>query len=160
MTTLSDAALFELPPEDFDSQLGVAACYCLHDGKYLFLKRNIGKSQGGLWGVPAGKMEGEENGAVAVLREVEEETGFRLVRQHLEPVGVLYVRYPHLDFTYYSFHYTFEIEPEVRLARGEHSEYRWVTASEALKLPLVGGAGDALLYYLRWRGELAALKRG
>lgn len=43
------------------------------DGKILIAKRNLQKSQGGLWEFPGGKIEENESKEDAIVREIKEE---------------------------------------------------------------------------------------
>ena len=129
--------LFKQPPPDFAPRFDIASCYIEHDGRFLMLHRQEEKSQGGKWGLPAGKVELGESHAEAVVREVQEESGINLLPEKLAYLGLQYVRYPDYDFIYHMYRAVLDHPPVVTLSVGEHQDYRWVTAAEALSLPLI-----------------------
>jgi 8-oxo-dGTP pyrophosphatase MutT (NUDIX family)/broad specificity phosphatase PhoE len=152
-----NASVFRIKPHDFNPSVEVAACYVEAGGKILLLKRAPGKSQGGTWGVPAGKLELGETARDAVIRETFEETGIRL--SELYDLGKLYVRYPHLDFVYHFFHMEFPSFPEVILS-DEHVESRFVTWEEALGMPLISGGVEAIHHFRAHAKRLLLRRKG
>lgn len=62
-------------------------CYLRRDGKYLLLLKAPGKFGAGFWNAPGGKIEFGETSEMAMVREVEEETG--LVVNSQEKMGLL-----------------------------------------------------------------------
>ena len=62
-------------PLGFSPSVSVAACYLEIGGKLLLLLRAKEKSEGGKWGVPAGKIEANEEPIDAGLRELGEGRG-------------------------------------------------------------------------------------
>lgn len=153
VSTPCQALVFEQRPSDFKPIVEVSACYLEWEGKYLFLKRAVGKSQENTWGVPAGKFEKGETPLDAVLREVFEEVGIALEQEQLNSVGALFVRYPHMDYVYHMFYQELSVKPEIRLSN-EHEDWRWVTAAEAGELPLISGAAEALQHLLATKNEI------
>ena len=140
-----ETQVFRFKPSDFLNNAHVAACYIRYDNKYLLLHRAVGKAQELTWGVPAGKVEAGESSREAVVRETLEETGIRLNNNTLRDLGILYIRYPHVDFTYHMFAQDFTCEPAVILS-DEHHAYAWVSMCDLDKLPLISGAREAFLY--------------
>lgn len=123
-------------PKGFKPDFEVAACYCINNGKILFLKRHQEKPYGGLWNLPAGKIELGETPIEGVLREVFEETGNRLKANELKEVGKYAVIYPEYNY----FFYTFKAEVgqiDVKLKPDESTEFEWFTPHEALKIHTV-----------------------
>ena len=57
-------------------KIRVAGCFLEYGGRFLILHRRSEKSQGGKWGLPAGKVDKGETDKDAVIREVAEETAF------------------------------------------------------------------------------------
>jgi dihydroneopterin triphosphate diphosphatase len=113
---------------------GVVAVYIFrrigNDSEYLLLKRQS-RYMFGLWQQVAGTIEEGETALQAVIRELKEETG-------LSP-RVLYSA--EIVETFYDYEYNvinmvpifvaeFAADSEVILS-SEHSEYKWVSASEA-----------------------------
>lgn len=135
------------PPPGFSPKVVVVACYCEYDDKILLLKRHPDSSQGGTWGVPAGKVEKGESLRQAVIREVFEEVGLDIDREDLEYLDRLFIRTEITEYLYEMFKISFDEKPSIQLSLREHTEYLFVTTEEALKLPLITGGVEALKYY-------------
>jgi 8-oxo-dGTP diphosphatase len=114
----------------------------IHDaeGRLLLIRR--GRPPGeGLWSIPGGRAEGDESDADAVVREVAEETGLRVVPGPLAgsvhrpgPGGVTY------DIRDYRATVT---GGELR-AGDDARDARWVAADELAALPTSPGLVEAL----------------
>ena len=65
------------------------------------VQRHPQKPQGGTWGVPAGKVDGDEHRIDALYREIQEETGIDLNQEKVDFVTTCYVRYDTYDFLYH-----------------------------------------------------------
>ena len=81
-------------PQEFYSKFDVVSCFVEHNGEILLLHRQDHKPQGNTWGVSAGKVDGGEQVLEAMVREIYEETGFKLVPSQLAYFGKLYVFRP------------------------------------------------------------------
>ncbi len=57
------------------------------DGRWLMHRRPPDKHHGGLWEFPGGKVEAGEMPDFALEREIREELGIGLDRDHLQPAG-------------------------------------------------------------------------
>ncbi len=57
-----------------------------HNGKVLLIKRGNDPFKG-LWALPGGFVETSEEVATAAVRELQEETGLQLEREHLDFIG-------------------------------------------------------------------------
>ncbi|NTV23421.1 MAG: NUDIX hydrolase [Nanoarchaeota archaeon] len=122
-------------PENFSPKMNVVACFIICDGKFLLLKRSPKDSHGKKWGLPAGSVDEGENEYEAILREISEESGIHVNKEDIAYNGWHYVRQK-IDFFYHTFITSLGRLPEVRLSR-EHTDYRWVTPEEALKMDLL-----------------------
>lgn len=122
-------------PKDFNPQFEAVSCYLENSGKILLLKRLIHKSQGGKWGVPAGKIEKDESPRSAIIREIFEETGQRVLKQDLTKVVKAYVVEGQYKFTWYMFKASIPAQV-IRINSAEHSEYIWEYPENALELNL------------------------
>lgn len=142
--------IFTEPPHDFAPKVEVAGCYCEFEDKILFLRRHPEKAQGNTWGLPAGKLEKKEDPRMAVIREVYEEVGLKVDGIELEEVGKLYMRLPDTDFIFHMFRKRFYVYPYIRLELLEHLEAKWITAAQAMELPLIIGGREAINYYLQF----------
>lgn len=146
MNTQSVAQVTIQPPSSFSPKASVAACYLECEGKLLLLRRSLSKKEGGLWGVPAGKLELGETPLQAVIRELEEETGICQEADSMQDLGCLFIRKPGIDYTYHMFRISLSTPPNVRLNE-ENDAYRWTPAHELETLPLMAGGRAAYLRY-------------
>jgi mutator protein MutT len=130
-------------PEPFCPKFEVAGCYCCFENKYLFLRyANNKKDFGGIWEVPAGKLEPGESASECVIREVYEETGIALHSRDLNFVQKVYIIYPQFDLIYHMFHVNFIERPHIKLCPREHQDAQWFSAEEFMTLPTtLGGKG-------------------
>ena len=137
----------EIKPENFNSQIEVAACYIECEEKLLLLRNAPEDSEAGSWGVPAGKLESNETSLQGAARELFEETSISVDLSQIQSIGSLYIRKPGVDFVYHLFHIKLATRPEVRLST-EHQSYRWVSPEEMEMMPIMIGGKEA---YARYR---------
>lgn len=124
-------------PVAFNKRFDIVGCFVEHDGKFLLLHRHAHKASGNRWGLPAGKKDEGEGIEDAVLREVREETGIVLTRQDVKYFDSMYVRDGDFDIEWHMFSTQLDMLPNVTLSAQEHSEFCWVSAIEALDMPLI-----------------------
>jgi 8-oxo-dGTP diphosphatase len=74
--------------------LVVAAALFDASGRVLIAKRPQGKSLAGLWEFPGGKVEPGEAPEAALIRELEEELGVKVLASALTPVSFVSHAYP------------------------------------------------------------------
>ncbi len=134
-------------PQGFISDVEVSGCFCEWEGKLLYLKRHADKPYGETWGLPAGKIEEGEDPRQAAVREVEEEVGIKLDPVTLQEVVKIYLEVDGLSYVFYAFRVRLDKAPQIKLEPQAHTEARWLTVEEALKLPLIIGGGEILKYY-------------
>jgi 8-oxo-dGTP diphosphatase len=134
-------------PAGFNERVQVGASYVECEGKILLLKISAHKSEGGFWGVPAGKMEAGETPFQTAKRELSEETSIEALE--MKSLGPLYMRKPHIDYVYHLFHVKFAGRPKVLLSK-EHVDFAWVDLKEIESLPLMVGAKEGLDRFLSW----------
>lgn len=139
-------SVFRIKPEDFSPLVEVAACYIEYENNILFLKRAEEKSEGGKWGVPAGKIEKGEDAREGVIRETFEETGIVVNDEQLIYLGKIFIRKPKTDYVYHMFHNKSARLPEVILNH-EHQEYRWLSIEKAPTFPLMAGGLESLQHF-------------
>lgn len=107
----------------------IVGCFLEYNSKFVVLLRHSHKPNGDTWGLPAGKVEPNEEDKTALLRELREETGYNADENALEHIG---------DFTFGQVkRYTFATyrvtlsEPyEIVLENAAHADYKWVSANE------------------------------
>lgn len=134
-------------PKGFTPHVEIAACYLEIDNKLLLLQRARGKFEPEKWGVPAGKIEKNENPENAAKRELFEETGISLENPtQITYLHSLYIRKPEVDYVYHLFKVHLEHIPEVHLSN-EHQNYTWATAKDLETIALMDGAKESLQYY-------------
>lgn len=115
---------------DMTKRIPVVGAAIIENGKLLAAKRTEGRSLGGYWEFPGGKIDSGETPEEALKREVFEEFGanatiFEKIDEPFEKeydfgVVVLEILYARLDS---------EITKTI-----EHEELRWVSEQEALEL--------------------------
>lgn len=139
--------VFEEIPENFNSHIQVAACYLEIENKLLLLQSTKLKSEPETWGVPAGKLEKNENAEEAARRELFEETGISVDdSSQIQSLGALYMRKPGIDYVYHLFCVNLDNVPSITLSN-EHQDYRWSSPEEIDKMALMCGAKEALMKY-------------
>lgn len=142
--------LFKKEPKNFAPKFEIVSCFCEHNGEILLLQRQNWKPQGGKWGVPAGKKdEVDKTALVAIIREVQEETGIKIDEGVLDYFNKVYVRYPDFDFTYHIFHTHLKERPEVKIRDNEHGGYCWITPKKALTADLIEDLDRCIELYYR-----------
>ena len=67
---------------------GAAATLVVQDGKVLMVEQYRPAANRNMLEIPAGSIDGDESPAQCALRELEEETGYKV--EKLEPMGYLY----------------------------------------------------------------------
>ena len=109
--------------------------------KCLLCKRNAEGSFPGMWSLPAGKIEKNENSKDAAVREFKEETDIDLERKNLEFVGLL-PRVSRDNSKIKGYMYVYEFFTEVPLIPDlenavdgeEHTECGYFKVSQILKM--------------------------
>ena len=134
-------------PEGFIPHIEVSGCFCEWSGKLLYLKRHTDKPYGDTWGLPAGKIEVGEDPRQAAVRELKEEVGIQLDPEKLQEVVKVYLEVKDVRYIFHAFRFRLEKAPTISLEPDAHTEAKWLTVEEALKLPLIVGGGEILKYY-------------
>jgi 8-oxo-dGTP pyrophosphatase MutT (NUDIX family) len=127
------------------NKVRTVGCFLEWNGKFLILLRRPEKHQGNKWDIPAGKVRSNETDEQAILREVEEETGYRaseaelkLIRNHIFYFSGLTVEFP-------TFRIKLQQPIQIKHSPAEHQDYKWVTAQECYAMPdLHAGFHDLL----------------
>ena len=89
--------------------------------KVLICRRSEHKSMAGFWEFPGGKIESGEQASDALIRELQEELGMKVI------VGAHFktVRYPYENFTIELISYTCQFQ-EATYKLIDHDEYEWI----------------------------------
>jgi 8-oxo-dGTP diphosphatase len=139
------------PTPQFKPRLEIAAAFIESDDRILLLHRQKNKSQGNKWGIPGGKIDKNETPLQAVIREIEEETGYNISKQSIENLGTVYIEYNEKDhFVYHMFRTQLLGDPgAVKINFNEHKGFTWVTPEDALKMELLEGEDPCfrLIYF-------------
>jgi 8-oxo-dGTP diphosphatase len=122
-------------PADFNSRFEIVSCYVEHGDRFILLRRQLHKSQGGRWGLPAGKAEPGEDLREAMVREIKEETGLEIPKEHLNYFDKTFHHHPECDFVYHMFSTKLDALPDVKINPGEHQGFIWCMASDLLAMP-------------------------
>jgi 8-oxo-dGTP pyrophosphatase MutT (NUDIX family) len=146
--------IYSSVPENFAPHFRLASCFVEHDGKMLLLHRHDGKSQGGRWGQPAGKVESGESEVEAAARELMEETGIGADLGRFTYFTRIRVHHEGRDFTDAMFSVRFEELPEVNLNYDEHKDFGWFTPAEALGMSLVDDFDECIRMFYRMKEGL------
>ncbi len=108
--------------------VNVAAAVIIHDNRILATQRGIGEYEG-WWEFPGGKLEGEETGEDAVVREIREELGMEI--EVIDLFDRVEYDYPKFRLEMDCFLCTIaEGEPELR----EHEACRWLAEDEIMSV--------------------------
>jgi 8-oxo-dGTP diphosphatase len=138
-------------PKDFKSKFDVVSCLFEYDGKILLLHRQDHKPQGNTWGVPAGKVENNENILDAMVREIEEETTFKILKNNLDFIKTVFVEYPEYGFVFHMYKFKLKDYFEVKINEKDHKSFKWVSPKEALTIDLIPDLGSCIkLAYNLW----------
>ena len=131
--------IFNEKPENFIPDIEVVGCLIERNGKILLLHRHDNKSEGGKWGVPAGKIDARDNNKKenALLREIKEETGLVFKKEDLVFHKTFFVEYPDKKYFYHYHKTNLKDNVDIFIENNEHQAFKWVSIEEALKMPLV-----------------------
>ena len=110
----------------------VVAGIIYKNNKFLIAKRNIKKSQGGLWEFPGGKIEKNETYEQALIREIKEEFNADIKIDRY--IGENIHNYPEKEIKLIFYKATL-LSEKIELI--EHEDYKWITKQEKEKFEFV-----------------------
>jgi len=108
----------------------IVGCFVEYNGKFVILLRANNKPQGYTWALPGGKIEANETCLDAIIREVEEEIGYKAKKSEIEFIGV----WPFGNIMYHTFRIQLKQPIDVKLNQEEHTAFRWVTPEECYNI--------------------------
>ncbi len=122
------------------TKIHVVPCVVIfnREGKVLLLKRARSKRNGGRWEVPGGSLRYGESPRRGALRELREETGFKLTPLDLRPVDTFGIIYPEMRVEFIIPLYTAVVDngmdPVIRPE--EHDDWGWFTMEQIREMEL------------------------
>lgn len=126
-------------------KIRTVGCFVEYDGKFIILRRQHHKPDGNTWGLPAGKLDEGESDEDAMMREIEEETGYKGNKNQLELLGEYIFEYPDLFLEFPTYRLVLDHPIEVIHRPDEHQGSKWVTAEECDAMTdLIRGFHDLL----------------
>lgn len=106
-------------------------CFLEFDNRFVILLRAAHKPEGNTWGLPSGKVEDGESDEQAMLRELEEETGYAAHPDQLRKLGSFTFHTAGGEpFEYVTFRIKADQPHDVRLEHLSHTDHKWVTGEE------------------------------
>jgi 8-oxo-dGTP diphosphatase len=127
--------------------------YATSTDRFLYLLRTDSKNPGN-WGIPGGKLEGDETLLEGLSRECEEELGFFPVAGKLVPIQ----KFVNHNFTYNTFFC--EVADEfIPILNDEHCGYAWVGLNQYPK-PLHPGLFSTVSFDIVQEKLKALTKKG
>jgi len=135
---------------------GAAATLVVQDGKVLMVEQYRPAANRNMLEIPAGSIDGDESPAQCALRELEEETGYKV--EKLEPMGYLYPTPGYTNEVLYLFLGEGLTPGSPNPDEGEDIKVRWIPLKEAEQLIDEGEIHDAktiiaLFKYIRMMRE-------
>lgn len=121
---------------DYKTILSVnALIWC--KGKVLLLKRAATKKvDPGVYSGIGGKVEPGEEFYLAMLREIEEETGIKEVK-NLRPYSITQHPDPATQAEWVNVYFTCDIEDQIEIKETEDGTFEWIDPSDVNNLPMV-----------------------
>ncbi len=122
-----------------------AGCFIEFEGKFLILRRAKHKTEPNTWGIPAGKVEGNDSDIDTVIRETFEETGHIAKKDQLACLGEFIYDFPDLLLSFPTFRLILNEPIVVNINPDEHSDWKWVTPEECYNMKgIIRGLQDLL----------------
>ncbi|NUJ98179.1 NUDIX hydrolase [Candidatus Gracilibacteria bacterium] len=141
--------IFAEIPQDFNPKMEVSSCLIKCKDEYLFLLRHPNKPQGNTWGLPAGKLENNEDMFLACKRETFEETGFSLERENIKFYKSFPIRYKEYDFWYHTFLYEIDEKFDVKIDPVSHTDFIWLSLDEMIQKDNLIHDLDGVIEYIK-----------
>ena len=125
----------------------IVGCFLEYDGKFVILLRHNHKPDGNTWGLAGGKVEENETDSQAMLRELEEETGYKATFSELEHLGSYnFVSSMGSPYVFVTYRVKLDKAYDIKLEYSAHSKHRWVTPEECYAIEnLIPGFHELLM---------------
>ncbi|MFA6118617.1 MAG: NUDIX hydrolase [Parachlamydiales bacterium] len=139
--------VYDVEPDDFITDVISCACIIKFNNRILFLKKAPKKWSENLWGIPCGKVKVGEDIFEAVVREIKEETGFKIQSESLKYLGRLFIIQNDLIHNVHNV-FSCDLSEEAPVCLSdEHSDYRWLNKNEIASYPLIPNQDKVLLKF-------------
>ncbi|MBT7903752.1 NUDIX hydrolase [Candidatus Woesearchaeota archaeon] len=116
-------------------KIRTVGCFLQYKDEFVLLHRPEHKSQGGKWGLVAGKVDSGETDKETILREIKEETGYFAKQEDLELLGDWTWNFDEKTVEFPVFRIKLPKKIEIRINSNEHDSFGWFTAEKAYALP-------------------------
>ena len=113
-------------------RLRTVGCFMEYEERFLLLLRQSYKSEGNTWWLPAWKVEPGETDHGAMVREIFEETWFRVREEELEFLGVHTFTFPEYILDFSTFRLRLLETFDVVLDPTAHTAWLFVSRDECL----------------------------
>lgn len=131
-----------------NKMINIIASACIKDNNKILMVQENKEEIKGLWNLPGGKVKADEDIKQATIREILEETGYKidinsilLIQNYVTNKGVLLIIYFNAVLSNFN---------QVQYNEEEIRSYKWFSLEEIRKMPknqIRGGDGfDKLLY--------------
>lgn len=115
--------------------LAVSAAVIIHNNRYLAARRAPGRSSGGLWEFPGGKIEAGETPEIALIREIREELALEVTVGDALGVFSTEVSGTVIELhCFYAYPSGYKNTQPIEVALNDHSEIKWCDRSELKSL--------------------------
>lgn len=114
--------------------------------EYLLLRRGgTAKIFRGYWQLPEGRLDDGEIPDLTLSRELFEETGIKTKVNNIHTITNTKINTLGLKFYILRFVYKISVKSNKVVLSNEHTQYKWLTKKQALKLKLVPGTKELLI---------------
>ena len=141
--------VFHSKPDGFNHNFEVVSCFLEHSKDILLLQRQSHKTTPNVWGIPAGKVNHNEDLVEALYREIYEETQLELSESKLKYFDTVFIIYPTIQFVYHMYFYKLDRKPKIAINKEEHQDHMWTTPHKALDLELIPDEDYCIKYFYK-----------
>lgn len=112
-------------------QIGICAKILNEESKILLISRSQNDNYGGVWELPGGGVEENEDIIDALIREIKEETGLDVIRDTINFID--YFEFHNIESNKHKRKFCFEVKTTGELTiSDEHTDFRWFDRNEII----------------------------